>query len=377
MDISSTPLEEQKSSTEQSEYDDIVRLLRTYRHSLMENDGLEHDPDEDVDARSEGQAQVYPATSRGTTQVSCGPPAHHSAESDKREAHSSVDPLSDLSPLPQLEDPDWLVPAKKKGRQCRNWNKNHCCQHGRKCFYFHRHGPWNDLESVWNEMTNHKFPLSQRQFQMWIQHMSKRVGDKEWFTAGFAKVVPPSTVLPSEIKDLDIFYAEGGNGRISSQGVWWYTSKMDACSALEKVVTVSLWAAEVGRTPLAFQHHPHSANVPVPVTMSHKRHSFAAPSHYGPRDNSQSCSHYQHHNRGESNNRHSPPEHPSGPEWDQHCDRQAWDRHGQDSHNHMDQYGSQYADRHHDRHRDEYHGSSQDSQDYSYYGKGSGHSRRY
>lgn len=159
---------------------------------------------------------------------------------DLRQKHTIVD-------LPHLKDPDWLIPPEKKVYLCRYFTKDHRCGHGRGCEWIHRHGPWKDLvDHIWNEMDVHTFPLDWSTFKERTQVRELRAGDQVWFTAGYAHYRATGR---SKYKILSAFYAEGGDCITSSQGVAWYRSTQDALAALERVVTISLWAVAREKSP--------------------------------------------------------------------------------------------------------------------------------
>ena len=159
--------------------------------------------------------------------------------------------------LPSLEDPDWLLSSKCKKYHCREWKREHRCNHGKACYYIHRHGPWGEsLEQMWSEMGMRAPPEFEEyapEFKARAHTIFEDVGTTKWWTAGY--ISHRRFNAPRQA-----FYAEGGSARISSQGVSWYSTEEEAYVALKKAAMVSAWAAERRRTPAEDGSPPVSIN---------------------------------------------------------------------------------------------------------------------
>jgi hypothetical protein len=171
-----------------------------------------------------------------------------------------------IADLPRLEDPDWLIPQEKKGFLCPSFTKYHRCSDGRFCSLIHRHGPWRDLvDHIWIDMNDHdhSFPLNWEEFKDRALVQEVQVGDRAWFAAGFAHcfghhpaVYNRPSVSRGRYKIVNVFYADGGNCETSPQGIAWYRSEEEALTALQKVVTISLWAMAQAKCPSDFAAPP-------------------------------------------------------------------------------------------------------------------------
>lgn len=321
MDIPQSSSEEaddssKQASTESSELDHIVELLREYRSHPLTGDrssppgvrppvhpqagaaASETNNFSNIDAsQSSGLSAGAASQAHAHRPVAHPPPIAQSAPSDGRavgreDSCVATKPVSglpdtrsmhDLS-LPHLKDPNWLIPEHWKTKLCRDWESQHRCKYGKKCHYIHRHGPWGEsLESIWSEMENRSFPADPNKFRTEAQYRCVVVGTKQWWTAGHRRL--------SYKDSKNVYYAEGGPARISSQGISWYTNKTDAYAALEKVAMVSAWAAERRRTPADYGLPPapnggrrwSSYTAPSQVDMARsaevRRRSYTAPSH--------------------------------------------------------------------------------------------------
>ena len=282
---------------EPSELDRIVKLLQEYRiHSALEDGSIAAERENQAGLHtasnpislSNSDAKDLVATASQTMECSTSKASqsltHHKPKTTETEASASNPPggdhgassiaeashdnrrasrreqlhnVSTSGPafahtrsmydhaLPHLDDPDWLVPIESKKGHCRDWKRAHRCKRP-TCFFIHKHGPWGEcLDSLWSEMgmcAPPEFAKYAPEFESCARTKCEVVGTTKWWTAGY--ISRTRFNLP-----MQVYYAEGGPARISSQGVSWYSTQEEAYAALRKVAMVSAWAAERRRTP--------------------------------------------------------------------------------------------------------------------------------
>jgi len=139
------------------------------------------------------------------------------------------------STLPELERPDWMLVGAKKFRQCKFFDGNNFCKFGAQCRYAHIYRPPLPLpdnapsESLLHFIyTNERgCPLRPTDFHV----VSKSGSDgRMWHTV--ALVCP---------KDGIIYHSAGGlGGRISAQGVYFYSTVREAMAAVAGIIISAL-----------------------------------------------------------------------------------------------------------------------------------------
>lgn len=165
---------------------------------------------------------------------------------DSATISSTLSKVDSRTKLPVLIDPDWLPFV----RRCRFWSRNMHCHNGMKCRFVHKHGPWGEkLDLIWEDIKEQALAFDMSEFKKFVYYKAVTVNGFVWHTAGFANISSTSKPFPGTV-----VYSEGGNSKISEQGISWYQVQEVAYNALKKAVLVSMWAANPFDSVSSFGH---------------------------------------------------------------------------------------------------------------------------
>ena len=113
-----------------------------------------------------------------------------------------------------------------------------------QCNFVHKYDHWGKtLEVIWEDKKGHRLPCDWAVFKKCAHFLTETIDGIVWHTAGFANVTAHKNALPGIL-----VYSEGGDARISTQGISWYQSQEESYAALKRAFLVSYWAAMQNRT---------------------------------------------------------------------------------------------------------------------------------
>jgi hypothetical protein len=149
--------------------------------------------------------------------------------------HSTIS-VSTLTPkLPTLPDTNWLLEPTFVRHICR-YNEGATCRLGQRCAFIHiKASLGENLVSTLARMqkSGAEDEGSLQYFRKNLKVISRQDSSNcIWYTAGF------STVARFRTSNQQIFYAEGGPGVLSQQGVTWYRDRKSAVESLARVFKI-------------------------------------------------------------------------------------------------------------------------------------------